>query len=232
MSFDLAIIHAMNGFASHSVAFDKAVYVVAQSHLLKGGVLLACLWWCWSRRTGGLIGSDLYAARTIAGALLAIVVGRVMQNELPLRLRPVHDPSVGFTVPAEVNVAALDGWSSFPSDHAVLFFALSTAVWWSSRRAGAAAYLWTLVVICLPRVYLGLHFPTDILAGAVVGAAVMAVVLRVPLPAALPAWLTRQQSARPGLLYSAAFLVTLQMATLFEDSRRLLGGVAQVLLGR
>lgn len=232
MSFDLSIIHFVNGFANQSVALDRIVHVVANSHLLKGGVLLACLWWCWSRRTGRLIGSDLYSVRTIAGALVAIVVGRAMQNELPFRLRPMHDPSVGVTAPASVNVAALDGWSSFPSDHAVLFFALSTAVWWSSRRAGAAAYLWTLVVICLPRVYLGLHFPTDILGGAVVGVVVMAVALRVPLPAALPAWLTKQQSARPGLLYSAAFLVTLQMATLFEDSRRLLGGVAKVLLGR
>ncbi|WP_448191586.1 phosphatase PAP2 family protein [Azospirillum sp. sgz301742] len=231
MSFDLAIIHFLNGFAYHSVTFDKAIYVVAQSHSLKGGVLLACLWWCWSRRTGTLIGADLYAVRTIGGALLAIIVGRLMQNELPLRLRPVHDPSVGFNVTTDVKIAALDGWSSFPSDHAVLFFALSTAVWWSSRRVGAAAYVWTLVVICLPRVYLGLHFPTDILAGAVVGVAVMAVVLRMPLPAALPIWLTRLQSAQPGLLYSAAFVVTLQMATLFEDSRRLLGGVAQVLLG-
>ena len=80
--------------------------------------------------------------------------------------------------------------------------------------------------------YFGFHFPTDILAGAVVGMAVMAAALRTPVPRAFPAWFGRQQSRRPGLLYSVTFVVTLQMATLFEDSRRLLGGVAQVLLGR
>lgn len=231
MAFDLAIIHFLNGFAWLSPTFDKAVYVVAQSHSLKGGVLLAMLWWCWARRTGQPLGTDLYAVRTVVGALVAIVVGRLMQNELPMRLRPVHDARVGFVVPADVKVEAVDGWSSFPSDHAVLFFALATAVWWSSRRLGIVAYLWALIVICLPRVYLGLHFPTDILSGAVVGIAVMAVMLRVPVPRALPDWIGRQQMMRPGLLYSAAFVVTLQMATLFEDSRRLLSGVSRVLLG-
>jgi undecaprenyl-diphosphatase len=232
MAFDLAVIHFLNGFVGLSPTVDKAVYVVASSHLLKGGVLLALLWWCWTRRTGQPLGSDLYAVRTLAGALIAIAVGRLMQNELPMRLRPAHDPAIGMVIPSYVKIETLDGWSSFPSDHAVLFFALATAVWWSSRRLGLLACLWTLVVICLPRVYLGLHFATDILAGAVVGVLVMVAVLRVPLPAFLPAWMDRLQSARPGLVYSATFLVTLQMATLFEDSRRLLSGVAQVLLGK
>ncbi len=60
----------------------------------------------------------------------------------------------------------------------------------------------------------------------------MVTMLRVPLPAALPVWLVRRQSARRGPLHSVTFLVTLQMATLFEDSRPLPGGVAQVLLAK
>ena len=230
--FDLAIMEWLNQFSRVSLPLDKAIYVVAESHLLKGGVLLALLWWCWTRRTGRLIGPDLLSLRTIAGAFVAIAVGRAMQNLLPMRLRPAHDPDLGFTVPYDVNIEALDGWSSFPSDHAVLFFALATALWRSHRAIGGLAFLWALVVIGLPRVYLGLHYPTDILAGGVVGIAIMATILAVPVPASLRSWFGDLQSERPGLVYSLGFLVTFQMATLFENLRRLLGGAAIVLLGR
>lgn len=230
-TFDLAIINLLNGYSRHSATVDKAVYVVAQSDLLKGGVLMALLWWAWTRNSGRLIGPDLLSVRTIAGALLAILVGRGMQNYLPMRLRPVHDPDLAFVVPHDVNAWAVDGWSSFPSDHAVLFFGLATAVWWVSRGLGALAFLWTLVVICLPRVYLGLHFPTDILAGGVVGLAIMAVALAVPVPEGLRGWLVRQQDARPGLVYGLGFLLTLQMATLFANARRLVEGAMTVVLG-
>lgn len=230
-AFDLAIMTALNGYSRASVAVDKTIYVIAQSDLLKGGVLMALLWWAWTRRNGRLIGPDLFSVRTVVGALFAIVVGRAMQNFLPMRLRPVHDPDLAFVVPHDVNAWAVDGWSSFPSDHAVLFFGLATAVWWASRWLGALAFFWTLVVICLPRVYLGLHFPTDILAGAVVGAAIMAATLAVPVPEYAGRWFTRQQEARPGLVYALGFLLTLQMATLFANARRLVEGAMTVVLG-
>ena len=230
-AFDLAIMEPLNALSRVSMTADKTIYVIAQSDLLKGGVLLALLWWCWTRRSGTLIGPDLYSVRTIVGALVAIAVGRGMQNFLPMRLRPVHDPDIGFVVPHDVNAWAVDGWSSFPSDHAVLFFALATALWWANRTVGIVAFLWTLVVICLPRVYLGLHYPTDILAGGVVGVLIMIAVLTVPVPAGLRDWLGRLQAVRPGLVYSLGFLVTLQMATLFANMRRLIDGAATVLLG-
>ncbi|WP_448206378.1 phosphatase PAP2 family protein [Azospirillum sp. sgz302134] len=229
--FDLAIISWLNAYSRHSMTVDKTIYVIAQSDLLKGGVLLALLWWCWTRRNGTLIGPDLYSVRTIVGALVAIAVGRGLQNFLPMRLRPVHDPDLNFIIPYDVNAWAVDGWSSFPSDHAVLFFALATALWWTSRLIGGLAFLWTLLVICLPRVYLGLHFPTDILAGGVVGVAIMALALTVPVPDWLRHWFGRMQDAWPGLVYGVGFLLTLQMATLFANARRLIEGATTVLLG-
>ena len=230
-AFDLAIMETLNAFSRVSMTADKAIYVIAQSDLLKGGDLLALLWWCWTRRSGALIGPDLYSVRTIVGALIAIAVGRGMQNFLPMRLRPVLNPDIDFVVPYDVNAWAVDGWSSFPSDHAVLFFALATALWWANRTVGVVAFLWTLVVICLPRVYLGLHYPTGILAGGVVGVLIMVAVLVVPVPAGLRDWFGRMQALRPGLVYSLGFLVTLQMATLFANMRRLIDGAATVLLG-
>jgi hypothetical protein len=60
----------------------------------------------------------------------------------------------------------LSGWSSFPSDHACLFFALATGLCLISPVIGGLALLHASLIVSLPRIYLGLHYPTDVLAGA------------------------------------------------------------------
>jgi undecaprenyl-diphosphatase len=57
---------------------------------------------------------------------------------------------------------------SFPSDHAAVAFAIAFGVLAFSRRAGLL-FLATATLLGLSRVALGLHYPTDVLAGAVVG---------------------------------------------------------------
>jgi undecaprenyl-diphosphatase len=63
-------------------------------------------------------------------------------------------------------------WSSFPSDTAAFAFALSVGVLMIWGRWGWLAILYSLVVICIPRVYLGYHYPSDIVAGALIGGVV------------------------------------------------------------
>ncbi len=58
--------------------------------------------------------------------------------------------------------------ASFPSGHAAFYFALSAGVYHFNKKAG----LWFFIVsatISLARVFAGLHYFTDILAGLVIG---------------------------------------------------------------
>jgi undecaprenyl-diphosphatase len=60
--------------------------------------------------------------------------------------------------------------ASFPSDHAAAAFAIAVAILVFSRLAGAA-FLAAATLIAVSRVVVGLHYPSDVLAGAAVGTA-------------------------------------------------------------
>jgi len=70
---------------------------------------------------------------------------------------------------------------SFPSDHAAAAFAIAFAVLVFSQRAGAL-FLAGAVLIGLSRVALGMHYPSDVLAGLLVGLAAAVLVTQAARP--------------------------------------------------
>jgi len=65
---------------------------------------------------------------------------------------------------------------SFPSDHAAAAFAIAAVLFAVHRRLGAVALL-AAALMSVARVYVGVHYPGDVLAGALVGVAVAALLL-------------------------------------------------------
>jgi undecaprenyl-diphosphatase len=61
---------------------------------------------------------------------------------------------------------------SFPSDHATGGFALAFGVWLYDRAIGSALLV-VAAVLSFSRVYVGTHYPGDVLAGALVGIAMV-----------------------------------------------------------
>lgn len=60
------------------------------------------------------------------------------------------------------------GSAAFPSGHAVTFFVLATIVFFVNKK-WFYYFLGGAVINALARVYVGVHWPADILAGAVLG---------------------------------------------------------------
>lgn len=221
-SMDASIILWLNELAQVSRHLDQLVYLVSKSYLLKGVAVAALLWHAWLQRQSRLVTEDLFWPRTAGGIVLAVLIARGLQNLLPARLRPLQDAALGFRLPLGLPEEALEGWSSFPSDHAVLFAALVTAIFLIDRRAGWLAAGWSLVVVLLPRLYLGFHYPSDIAAGALLGTVIMLAAHRVPLRRGWAPVLMRLENAYRGLSFTGFFVFTFLVATLFDDLRAFL----------
>lgn len=107
--------------------------------------------------------------------LLAGAVDDGIVKPLVARWRPTHDPVIGWQV--DVVDGYRGGNYGFFSAHACNTFSL--AVFFSllvrSRLLTAALVLWSLVN-CWTRLYLGVHFPGDIIVGVLWGAVVGTVV--------------------------------------------------------
>lgn len=219
--FDLGIIHFLNAFARHSALFDNIVVFLSGNNLLKGGVLVALMWWVWFNDEERRSDNRQYLISTLIASLVAIVVARALALLLPFRNRPMHEDGVGFVLPFGLKPETLDGWSSFPSDHATLFFCLSAGLTFISRRLGTFAFAYTAAVITLPRWYLGLHYPTDSLAGAAVGIVIAVLMNRHIQPNGLIQKIVDWSETRPGLFYPVFFLLNCQIVTMFTESRGL-----------
>lgn len=221
INWDHAVSLWFNSYAGHTPALDRFVYNLADSALLKGGLFMAVFWWLWFKQDEAITQRRQTILTALAGAIIAIGVARVLQLMLPFRERPLHNDGLNLTPPTVVNPDTLDGWSSFPSDHAVLFFALAFAVWRLHRTLGVFAFLWSSVAICLPRVFLGYHYVTDILVGAVIGIVIMLAAFAILRPRLLAQPLLRWEKAHATSFYCAAFIASLQLAVLFQDVRQL-----------
>ncbi len=219
---DKFILHLINGFAGQWPAADKAIAFLSNYHLLKGGVIVALIWWAWFSPAGIEARNRAHVMATLMGCLVAVLVGRAMPHFLPLRLRPLHDPQADIGLAYGMSRAVLDGASSFPSDHAVLFFSLSVGLLFVSRAVGLFAIGYTTLFIALPRLYLGLHYPTDILAGGLLGGLIAGLFNRYVASSIAVVSVTRYSSASPQIFYPLFFLVSYQIAELFEGVRALI----------
>lgn len=217
---DSIILSALNHFANRSDLLDFSIVVIAETDLLKGGVVLAVFWAVWFQRDANQKQNRTRLVSALLGSFLALLCCRVLALMLPFRERPLHSAAIDLQIPDALDVEALSGWSSFPSDHATLFFALAIGIGLVSRVAGRLILVHAIFVVSLPRVYLGLHYPTDIVAGAFIGSGLTYVVVKneritARIEESVTAWLGKA----PGLFYAAFFLLTYQIATLFNDGR-------------
>ena len=148
---------------------------------------------------------------------IAIFVGRSLALMLPFGTRPNQNRYLDFVNPQGIHEGILKGWSSFPSDHAVIFFAIVTGLIFVSKRIGVFALFYTLLIIAIPRIYLGLHYPTNILVGGVIGVCIGWLVTKYFPKSGYCSSIYNLSEAKPHFFYPLFFLLSHQIAEMFGD---------------
>jgi membrane-associated phospholipid phosphatase len=225
--FDRTILDAAAQVSGAWPGFDLFVVFLTSNDLFKGFLVMGAIWWLWFRDTlrpastapDPAVREQVMA--TLLAGLVALVLARGLAETLPFRMRPLALPEYAneFTLSRE-RLVGLEEWSSFPSDHATLFSALAAGAWFACRRLGTILLVYTFIVILAPRVYLGMHYPTDVLAGALIGVGIAWAAHLLPIRHLVSRPFLLWQVRSPGTFYASAFLLTSQIAVLFDPVRR------------
>jgi undecaprenyl-diphosphatase len=163
---DIALTQWINGFAGHSPALDRAMIAVSQFGVPLIVAFVVLQWWSKTDR------AHMRHAAISAG--LAFLLGLAANQVILLfvhRMRP-YDAGV-----SQLLIEKSADWS-FPSDHATASVAVAVALLLQRLPLRAAVAVLAALLICLSRVYIGIHYAFDVLGGAAVGAVVAVVVAR------------------------------------------------------
>ena len=167
--WEVSLIQWLQGF------MGPAGMALAEFFTFFGGetmlvAVFGLLYWCIDKRSARIIGTNL---------TLALILNPMIKN-VALRRRPYFDHETikclrPVAPKADIYDISAQGYS-FPSAHsadsAVLYGSLVTL--WKKPAVRAAAFILPLLV-GISRVVLGVHYPTDVLAGWLIGAGVIVI---------------------------------------------------------
>jgi undecaprenyl-diphosphatase len=163
MSFDIPVFQFVNGFVGRSVFLDLLGVFSARFFPYLLVLLFGLLLWkvhYWKDRL-------YYLSVAVLSLILASGIIVPAFKTLNFRARPFE----------ALNFAPLINGvshSSFPSAHATFFFTLATAVFFVNKRVGMWFYIGA-GIIGVARIFVGVHWLTDIITGALIG--IMSVIL-------------------------------------------------------
>lgn len=176
---DLDVLKGVNGVADDTSWAHGAMEFLGEYGLLAVLGLIVGLAWFRARKR-----PDHDVA--VAGVLWAPIAALIAElANMPLR-DWVDRPRPFVTHPAEIHVL-VEGKDdpSFASDHALLTMSIAVALLLVDRKLGAVAVL-VAVLQGLARLYVGVHYPTDVIGGFALGALVALALSPLALRGLLP----------------------------------------------
>lgn len=180
MSIDSSLVRSLNNWGEHHISLVR----ICSNDLVYAVIVLAALWFVMQILKSYPVkrGSRDFAANLIKKGLvvlaiplgMAIVISETI-SAIYVRQRPfVADSRVNLLVPHDAD-------GGMPSHHLVFMAALVASVYYYDKRPATVFAVLTLIT-GVARVVAGIHYPSDILVGAVVGVGIIFVYHRV-LPA-------------------------------------------------
>jgi undecaprenyl-diphosphatase len=154
---DAAVTHAINGLAGRSAAVDFLMIWISSIGVPLLVLAVAVQWW---RRT-----ERLHTRHVLVAAGLSFLLGLALNQLILLfvqRMRPYDGGVTQLLIAPSAD-------PSFPSDHATATFAIAAAFLLHGMRRLGFGFLAAAVLVTFSRVYIGTHYASDVLGGAMTG---------------------------------------------------------------
>lgn len=158
MLYDNTLLFMINGLSGHSAWVDKVIMMLSEYGPVIFGLYLIGLWFS-GNSVGEVTENRKRALYAFFAAMLAMGMNQVISH-VWYRNRPYLDQPVN-----RLLQGAQD--ASFPSDHAAGAFSIAGSLF--GRTAGSTLLMIFAILVALSRVYVGLHYPSDILGGMATG---------------------------------------------------------------
>ncbi|WP_366296801.1 undecaprenyl-diphosphatase [Paenibacillus sp. AN1007] len=152
---DIDIFRAINGLGRQFPFLNPAAVIAAEYMMYLLALAMLIYWFTRS----------MQHRMMVIQAGLAFIMAEIIGKTMGL----LYEHYQPFAVLPNVNKLidrSID--NSFPSDHTILFFSVAFSFWLVRKKEG---WLWLLLAICgaISRVWVGVHYPIDIIVGALIG---------------------------------------------------------------
>ncbi len=155
------LLDLINGAAGRSAILDAAGRFAAKDLIFVLGATVLAL---------GLIEWRRDRRRAVSIALAGLLATGLALGLTTLAGHAWYEPRPFVSDGDTIQLVAHSADASFPSDHVAVAAAAAIVGAFAWRRAAAALTV-TVALIALGRVFVGVHYPGDVLAGAAIGAA-------------------------------------------------------------
>lgn len=165
-ALDNTLVIAMNGYANSNAFLKIAVIFFAQYSAYALAAIAAYI----AFHSRASLKKNVVAVTLATGAGL---IARFAVKGIITYFYPYPRPFVALQSVHALIASVGENYQSFPSGHAIFFFAFASVINHFDKKWGMVFFV-TAILMGIARVAAGVHYPSDIVAGAVLGIATAA----------------------------------------------------------
>src|SRR2546427_1946481 len=221
---DGGVLTFLNVVAQYSPGLAVLARELSNNAVSLQAVLVALFWAAWfsKREPSSAWQRRSTMLASLVGLFATVVIAIALRAALPFRPRPFLNSEIASQfpyLPFDSTLPVNAHSTSLPAGHAAVFFALATVLWSVSIGLGLGAFLHASLAICLPRIYSGLHYPTDILFAAILAIVTVTAANELLGRSALIHRLLGWSETHPAVFYATFFAFSVEVALEFSSIR-------------
>lgn len=152
---DLYLFEKINGLVFTSKVLDYiGMFFADFCQYVIGAMIIVLLLWKKNRIMVLSAAISVFLSRLVIAEIVKIIVQRARPYMVLETANKIINENADF--------------KSMPSGHAAIFFALAMAIYFYNKKLGIFLFA-SAILISLARIFCGVHWPSDILVGAIIG---------------------------------------------------------------